>query len=211
MFRDVCAASELGVELWDLGGSRSAAQLNRLAQMPSGGWAGAALQRGSPGFWALPAWQRGACASQGAPPAAFGARQCLLPSACLAGSRGPGRVPRRGDQDVPVPGARRGGAGRHAVHAERRAGRHPALAAPHASRRRRRSQVGAREPGRCKSCLESRAWGVLDCRRTPGAAPTPPLLQQDSLHHLPACACATVYRGPPPPAAASCSCALCGR
>jgi len=36
MFRDVCAASELGVELWDLGGSRSATQLNKLSQNPSG-------------------------------------------------------------------------------------------------------------------------------------------------------------------------------
>lgn len=38
LFRDVCAASELGVELWDLGGTRSAAQLHRLAQNPSGRW-----------------------------------------------------------------------------------------------------------------------------------------------------------------------------
>jgi hypothetical protein len=38
LFRDVCAAAELAVELWDLGGTRSTAQLNRLAQNPSGGW-----------------------------------------------------------------------------------------------------------------------------------------------------------------------------
>lgn len=36
LFRDVCAAAELAVELWDLGGTRSTAQLNRLAQNPSG-------------------------------------------------------------------------------------------------------------------------------------------------------------------------------
>ena len=38
VFRDVCAASELVVELWDLGGTRSSSQLNRLTQNPSGGW-----------------------------------------------------------------------------------------------------------------------------------------------------------------------------
>jgi hypothetical protein len=36
MFRDVCAASELVVEMWDLGGTRSTTQLNKLAQNPSG-------------------------------------------------------------------------------------------------------------------------------------------------------------------------------
>lgn len=35
-FRDVCAASELAVELWDLGGTRSSSQLQRLTANPSG-------------------------------------------------------------------------------------------------------------------------------------------------------------------------------
>ena len=36
MFRDVCAASELIIELWDLGGSRSGEQLNALVTNPHG-------------------------------------------------------------------------------------------------------------------------------------------------------------------------------
>ena len=36
VFRDVCAASELVVEMWDLGGTRSSSQLNKLTQNPSG-------------------------------------------------------------------------------------------------------------------------------------------------------------------------------
>lgn len=35
VFRDVCAASEMIVELWDLGGTRSSAQLNKLAANPA--------------------------------------------------------------------------------------------------------------------------------------------------------------------------------
>ena len=53
VFRDVCAASELHVELWDLGGTRSGKQLNKLTQNPSGerrqrasGGAGAVLCAG---------------------------------------------------------------------------------------------------------------------------------------------------------------------
>lgn len=36
IFRDVCAASELVVELFDLGGTRSSAQLNKLTSNPAG-------------------------------------------------------------------------------------------------------------------------------------------------------------------------------
>lgn len=51
VFRDVCAASELQVEMWDLGGNRSTAQLDKLAQNPSGaagrrGGQGRRLERG---------------------------------------------------------------------------------------------------------------------------------------------------------------------
>ena len=54
VFRDVCAASELVVELWDLGGTRSTSQLNRLTQNPSGGWDDCgwwAPGRGRTGTW----------------------------------------------------------------------------------------------------------------------------------------------------------------
>lgn len=36
LFKDVCVASELVVEVWDLGGTRSTKQMNALTSNPSG-------------------------------------------------------------------------------------------------------------------------------------------------------------------------------